>query len=737
MGICESDNNKTNSSRCFCCGEGKNIKNNNYNNGNQNSPNQSQNFDNTSLNPPLQNEIPVNTNNKYNISGSNLTKNFPINNKKRDLFINNFINKNLDSFNQPNLRDGLLIKTQKKIMKISENSIITETECILSAKFDNPNVYCDHIWFPLDYKVNELRSKEVYVDDIKINDYNFESKETLIKINLGKTSNGQSRKFKVIYELEKIILNYGLAPLILSADDTYMAFLIYGEGNIQIDDVSNKNFVLDKELNLAHFEGKSTREIGYINYSKKINFKIYEYIPELKELESQIINKNSTKTNSISALAIYKKIVITDYGQEVHHIFKVKLINCNPGTSITTYSLGLMQKTKYSVDSVLLNGKNVEHSTDNALITIKNFGILNNQYAEIEIKYKYLFNLDKSIIRKENIITSNTKDALCKISLIIPENYVVLSSKEIFKKSDKNNNEYFYNGICGEESLHEYFEFCYKKAIWDIYKEFTLSSAGNIGECTFKMKRLFKGGNLKINKYEIINNNGEFIDDEINNQYIFKFNDLRTNRTTIGFLLNVENTTSNYQFVGRPELITKIPEEDIQFFKSLSNTILEQDKTNMPIYKKLGRWVHNYLKYNINMKGKVLTAKEIYRMKQGVCEHFTILYNTLLASQGIEAIKVSGYALDITENNILKENEFNKAIPYEDNTISSSKHAWSLAKIDGEWVPLDATWNMLNKNVPVTHIFENYGNSYSSMEYISGNKVESKTTKEDIKYIKN
>ena len=45
-------------------------------------------------------------------------------------------------------------------------------------------------------------------------------------------------------------------------------------------------------------------------------------------------------------------------------------------------------------------------------------------------------------------------------------------------------------------------------------------------------------------------------------------------------------------------------------------------------------------------------------MKSGVCEHFTLLYNTLLVSQGIQAIKVSGYALDITENNIIKDNEY-------------------------------------------------------------------------------
>lgn len=202
MGSCESDNNKANSSRCFCCGGSNNNRNNRYNNYNQNPPNQSQNFYNTPQNPPSREGTQVNTNNS-NISDSNITNEIPIDNTKRNLFINNYINKNIESINGQDLRDGLFIKAQKKIMKISENSIMIEMECFLSVKVDNPNVYYDNIWFPLDYKVNELRSKEVYVDDIKINDNDCESKETLIKIDLGKMSNGQSRKFKVIYEIEK------------------------------------------------------------------------------------------------------------------------------------------------------------------------------------------------------------------------------------------------------------------------------------------------------------------------------------------------------------------------------------------------------------------------------------------------------------------------------------------------------------------------------------------------------
>ena len=40
------------------------------------------------------------------------------------------------------------------------------------------------------------------------------------------------------------------------------------------------------------------------------------------------------------------------------------------------------------------------------------------------------------------------------------------------------------------------------------------------------MNRLYKGGNLKLNNYQIINiNNGEFIDDEMKEHYTFNFKD--------------------------------------------------------------------------------------------------------------------------------------------------------------------------------------------------------------------
>ena len=36
-------------------------------------------------------------------------------------------------------------------------------------------------------------------------------------------------------------------------------------------------------------------------------------------------------------------------------------------------------------------------------------------------------------------------------------------------------------------------------------------------------------------------------------------------------------------------------------------------------------------------------------------------------------------------------------------------HAWSLVKLDGIWLPFDATWGIFSGKLPVTHIFKQIG----------------------------
>ena len=193
-------------------------------------------------------------------------------------------------------------------------------------------------------------------------------------------------------------------------------------------------------------------------------------------------------------------------------------------------------------------------------------GALNNQCAEFHMKYKYLTNLEKSLLRKESIITVNAQNVYCKIIAIIPDNYVVISSKDIFQKHPNNNNTYWYNGILNGEKLEEYFQLSPKKASWVIYKELTLYANYNIEQCTLIMNRIYKGGNLKELIFEAKNENGKFINDENEDKFIFNFKGLNTNRTIIRFNIKVENSTSYYKFIEKKELITTVPEEDKYFF---------------------------------------------------------------------------------------------------------------------------------------------------------------------------
>ena len=89
-----------------------------------------------------------------------------------------------------------------------------------------------------------------------------------------------------------------------------------------------------------------------------------------------------------------------------------------------------------------------------------------------------------------------------------------------------------------------------------------------------------------------------------------------------------------------------------------------------------------------------MSVEEILKRKKGVCEHFTLLYNALLNSIGIQAIYVRGFAFQRKEDLNKNTNIFT--------------HAWTLAKINTKWIPLDSTWGILEGKLPVTHVFETY-----------------------------
>ena len=504
-------------------------------------------------------------------------------------------------------------------MRISKDIITVEEDFTLKANLDSPNSYYDAFWMILDGKNNDMISKEIYIDDIKVDDSKFEVKDYSIKIGFDEVHNNETRKIRIIQKIRNQFDDYCSSQLILHKQGINARYLIYVDDDLNLDDISNKNYTLNKELNLAYFEGITTQETedfhGFINYSKKINYLIYRYIPELSEdtLENIIRNKEINNKQNLNYLVNYKKVVMIEYGQDIEEIILMKTSNYNSGEYLNFFSIGLYKETKNEIDLVELNGKPFSYQKNNSSIGFHNVKIYNNQFIEVHSKYKYYTNETKDIYRQENVLINNNKKTYIKSIVQIPDNYIIISTKDIFKNSPELKNTFFYQGIAEEEKISETFKFCFEKAKWEIDQEYLLEANNNIAHCEFTINKIYKGGNLKEIQYDI-NHEANLVDS--GDKFIFKYDNLNKNKTKINFKIKVENSTSNYYFNENNEYYTQIPPEDMQLFKNLVNQILNSDKTKYPIYKKVGKWVHNNIKYNLQLTGKKYTAKEILNMKQ-------------------------------------------------------------------------------------------------------------------------
>ena len=126
--------------------------------------------------------------------------------------------------------------------------------------------------------------------------------------------------------------------------------------------------------------------------------------------------------------------------------------------------------------------------------------------------------------------------------------------------------------------------------------------------------------------------------------------------------------------------------------KNKVQEILSNSNSKEKNYVILGRWVYENIKYNLDYVGMKWTVDEILEYGTGVCSHKARLFNAFLNCIDIDAVYATGYAHTSNDKNI----------------DSHTLHAWTVAKIEGKWVPMDATWNIFNGKLPLGFIFRYY-----------------------------
>ena len=357
-----------------------------------------------------------------------------------------------------------------------------------------------------------------------------------------------------------------------------------------------------------------------------------------------------------------------------------------------------------------------------------------NEYNNIVIHTNLTENFElyvKIKMRHEvrNAMSSATKNFLYQmIWIYIPTSFRGSKCKYIFKAGSNStivglqddifeltdNNAYIYDNDCPSSSyLIDNLRLTPYQVTWNIYNEITMSIIEDPTYAYIRVQKSYFGGsNFNFTKNELLTSIKENDVLRIGDFYDLSF---RNFQEKVGyFKLNLTFSSSPiFWNVTEDNIKNTSTDETI----SLAKDILQNDQSSKPDYYKIGKWVKNNIKYNISYFGKDLSISDIINLKQGVCHHYSMLYNSLLNSIGIETAYANGYSVDDLDN------------------PTDGRHGWTIAKIDGKWIGLDATWGIFSGYLPLCHLFQNYDTKYLSSYIGYGGKVEFNTKGEEVKLI--
>ncbi len=428
------------------------------------------------------------------------------------------------------------------------------------------------------------------------------------------------------------------------------------------------------------------------------------YIPDKNITIDNGLNDNSRflDDSSSSSSLLYLNPISYQYiissGILEYLTFTLKAVNLKSTVYYSYSSIRFSSSSNINIINVEFEEQetNYTFSSDNLLKMY--FKLKNEETLTVKITLQYNKNIT-SLYRSEYIYIPYYFTGTCKYNIEVVNAKSLGLLYDNFTKLTPSS--YYYNGDCPGYTYYDFIRMSPYKVTWKTYNEYNILGT-KITYLNLTVPDFFKGGNNdNFTEYiiEKSKTNGTETTTYNDTHYIFTYSNIQ--ETSISLKMN-STFTSNYIdnmtiYYSDDKLLNYSTEKSM----SLVQEILENDTSSNPEYYIIGKWIYSNLKYNKSLSGKTYTIDEIIEYKTGVCEHFTLLYLALLNSIGIKAVYAHGYSAD--DDNI-----------YENPSISTTYgHAWVIAYINNKWIGLDATWGIVEGNLPISHIYAS--SIYSAM----------------------
>ncbi|MDR2760223.1 MAG: transglutaminase-like domain-containing protein, partial [Rickettsiales bacterium] len=386
--------------------------------------------------------------------------------------------------------------------------------------------------------------------------------------------------------------------------------------------------------------------------------------------------------------------VMNDQGQEITINLELEAKNLSDGHYYSSWSYIFGDKSNVLVREMKIldnhNDNGVEDGEEK--ITFRFRKLFNGQSIGLSFKYQEINDELKILnyIRHEWVMVPKWVEGKVALRVEAPKNLDVYSLNEKFVKKD---NVYTWNSpVSGGDGFRDVFWITKKKARWEVSTRVKFTNDLVLQNIRGKIPMNFVGGNNNIVEYAVYNNQVNYLDnDKIKKENDFIIANFRNFNAKSGFIeirSILENNYNNFHWLENLDMntILKIDPNDEVLLRTLAYKIVDKDKSNLPLYVKIGKWVYNNIKYDLAYFGKNIDARTILKEKRGVCEHYAVIYQNLLRAIGIPAQIVSGLSYN-----------------FEKKTFEN--HAWVILNHNSQWLPMDPTWNIFSGKLPISHIF--------------------------------
>lgn len=263
----------------------------------------------------------------------------------------------------------------------------------------------------------------------------------------------------------------------------------------------------------------------------------------------------------------------------------------------------------------------------------------------------------------------------------------------------KSGNSFVYSNVVPANGVEEIIKLTPAHSVWDVSVKTKISSSKALGKLNVKVPTFFRSAHQKVENYNISSDVAPLQQTGTSDLKSLSFN---TTQQQLVVSNNARVTTglANRRTLARnaADYINVSDKES-----NLLSTMLQQIKSdprygNIPLYAKIGKFVNEYLHYDIRYLGKLPSLPEIIQNRVGVCTEYARLFDALARLAGIPSVIVDGAACG----------EYSEC----------QGHSWNIIYQNGQWLEVDPTWNLMSGIVSSSHVyFNDVGKGETGVEY--------------------